>query len=143
MSWDGHMRATSAGAAVAGVLRHVLVHDLLECGLAACGLAGLPKAEKKCLEGFGFMKQLRAYSYLKGAAGGGLNALRMLRRGNASWWVRACGGRDALLARALDRTALVLVCVLVCVCVCVCVKGCISSHICVHVCVFYWAPECT
>ena len=121
MSWDGHMRATSAGAAVAGVLRHVLVHDLLECGLAACGLAGLSAAERKCLEGFGFMKPLRAYSYLKGAAGGGLNALRMLRRGNASWWVRACGGRDAILARALDRTALVLVCVLVCVCVCVCV----------------------
>ena len=92
MSWDGHMRATSAGAAVVGVLRHVLVHDLLECGLAACGLAGLPKAEKKCLEGFGFMKQLRAYSYLKGAAGGGAECAANAQAGQCVvvgaglWW---------------------------------------------------------
>eukprot|EP00969_Alexandrium_andersonii_P033660 1471592-Alexandrium_andersonii.AAC.1 len=57
----------------------------------------LSEDSQALLYGAGFFKKLRMINYLKQNF---LNVLRILQRGNKSWWLRMAGGVEQLLLDA-------------------------------------------
>ena len=107
VAWDGDMGAASAGAAVYNTLKIALRREMLEKGLQSASGAeeDLPEDAHRMLLGAGFFKKMRIMNPIKQNFH---NVLKMLRRGDASYWTRSAGGAAVLCEKALREAALLL-----------------------------------